>query len=195
MSCWSEDKVQCSDKRVCDGIFYNTTSIQIMRFMLALERSIFVDPNDCDIVYVITDGVGHYKVGISSRARLQRRLGDLQMGNALRLQIATYFLCDKGGALDIEQEAHHALRAHHVIGEWFKADLATITKGIKDAVHLLEKRRSGMVQIHKLHKDISKARSAELSALEEEDESRKSIFDMMREDTESYPGVRPQLRR
>lgn len=66
-------------------------------------------------VYVISDGCGHVKIGVARDP--EKRLRELQVGNANKLRVIGHFWCDRPG--DSEAAAHRELDYCRARGEWF----------------------------------------------------------------------------
>ena len=69
-------------------------------------------------VYFIQQGYGAIKIGISESP--EKRLNQMQIGNAKRLRIlATMTFFDRKEAETMERELHVKLDSYHMRGEWF----------------------------------------------------------------------------
>ena len=82
----------------------------------------YVDPKiKYDYVYIISDGTGYIKVGIS--ANPENRKKQLQTSNPNKLEIlfTEEFECNRNHLLKIERNIHRELKqiAKHMKGEWF----------------------------------------------------------------------------
>ena len=86
------------------------------------------------LIYVITDGCGHYKIGKSNCQGLDQRLAMLQIGNAFRLRVVHQRLCPLDLAFHIELMAHKFLAVYRVRGEWFRSKEDIIVKGVDECV-------------------------------------------------------------
>lgn len=70
-------------------------------------------------VYVITDGAGHFKIGISTV--FPARLASLQSGNSTQLScVDIYDAPHKTDAAWLEKEILNGCRRHRAVGEWIK---------------------------------------------------------------------------
>lgn len=74
-----------------------------------------------DYVYIISDGTGYIKVGIS--ANPENRKKQLQTSNPNKLEIlfTEEFECNRNHLLKIEKNIHQELKriSKHMKGEWF----------------------------------------------------------------------------
>ena len=82
------------------------------------------------MVYFISDGVGHVKIGITTTDQLSLRVGALQTGNAFTLAVEHV---TPGGA-ELEATLHAQFAHLNVRGEWFRFDAT-----IKEQMNLLPK--------------------------------------------------------
>ena len=86
------------------------------------------------LIYVITDGLGHFKVGISTCKSVLTRLAELQVGNAFRLRLVHTRTFPNGHRELIEETAHDSLSSCRVRGEWFRSDQQRVISAVDDAV-------------------------------------------------------------
>ena len=77
-------------------------------------------PPGTPVVYFISDGMGHVKIGITTTDQLTLRVGALQTGNAFALVVEHVTL---GGA-DLEAALHAQFADLRVRGEWFRFSAA-----------------------------------------------------------------------
>lgn len=84
------------------------------------------------IVYIIADGCGHYKVGATNCQGLERRLIELQCGNAFRLRVVHQRLCPIDLTIHIETMSHQLLAASRVRGEWFRGKASLIIDAVNE---------------------------------------------------------------
>ncbi|NOD95377.1 hypothetical protein GS636_21475 [Ruegeria sp. HKCCD4884] len=83
-------------------------------------------PPPWGVLYVISDGSGCVKVGISSNIR--RRLTELQMGNPRQLSLEWYeFFPLRSEARDAEVAIQGALK-RHASGEWYECSVRHVDK-------------------------------------------------------------------
>ena len=76
---------------------------------------------DAPVVYFISDGQGHMKVGVASD--IVTRLSSMQVGNASELQVVHLIQMETlSEAYRLESEIHDALQHSRVRGEWFRFD-------------------------------------------------------------------------
>lgn len=73
---------------------------------------------EASFLYVIGDGTGAHKVGVS--ARPARRLGQLQVGNPRLLSLLHSRAVEGRIADAVEEYAHWLLRESYLRGEWFE---------------------------------------------------------------------------
>lgn len=78
-------------------------------------------------VYVIQCGE-FIKIGIADD--VQRRIGDLQVGNPMKLTLLRKFKA--WDAARMERELHEKLGSHHERGEWFR--LSDVVKAWVDSI-------------------------------------------------------------
>lgn len=91
-------------------------------------------PDRDGLIYVITDGCGHYKIGFTNCQGLEDRLGVLQIGNAFRLRVVHQRLCPIDLSYHIEMMAHQLLAAYRVRGEWFRSKEDVVVNGVNECV-------------------------------------------------------------
>lgn len=84
-------------------------------FIPKATAAINTDPDS--FVYVIEDTRGYVKIGTSKNPLA--RMATLRAGSASPLKFAYIAVTPDNDGYDIEREAHKALRAHRVEGEWF----------------------------------------------------------------------------
>lgn len=71
-------------------------------------------------VYLITDGAGHYKIGMSKD--VPARLVQLQISNPRKLRVVAVALCGRqSDAADLEAGILFSCRRHKTSGEWIAA--------------------------------------------------------------------------
>lgn len=73
-----------------------------------------VEPVTTRVVYFITDGLGHVKIGYADN--VEARLSGLQTANPHDLTV----LATQPGSGAVERDLHARFKAHHVRGEWFR---------------------------------------------------------------------------
>lgn len=86
------------------------------------------------LIYIITDGVGHFKIGVTNCQGLDDRLSSLQTGNAFRLRVVHQRLCPLELSFHIETMAHQLLAASRVRGEWFRGTQPGIVAAVDECV-------------------------------------------------------------
>lgn len=73
------------------------------------------------VVYAITDGAGHHKIG--KAVDFSKRVKQLQTGNGRRLSLVAYLQCSSDQvALRAESAAHKSLHDCKACGEWFECN-------------------------------------------------------------------------
>lgn len=73
-------------------------------------------------VYIITNGVGLYKIGVSTNPK--KRLKQLQTSSAYKLSILKVYHCND--MLKAESDLHEAYNTKRQEGEWFKLDMSDL---------------------------------------------------------------------
>src|SRR5690349_4201923 len=91
-------------------------------------------PERDGLIYVITDGVGHFKIGVSNCQGLNDRIVSLQCGNAFRLRAIHHRTFPIELSFHIEKMAHQLLAASRVRGEWFRGKPQDIIDAVNDCV-------------------------------------------------------------
>lgn len=94
-------------------------------------------PSDCPegvVVYVITDGHSHHKIG--KAVNFQKRLKQLQTGNGRRLRLVAYLRTDDEHiAYVAETAAKRSLDAFKAVGEWFECNSHHAFQALHEAAH------------------------------------------------------------
>lgn len=86
------------------------------------------------LIYVITDGCGNFKVGISDCKVVLKRVAELQVGNAFRLRLVHSRTFPKSYRELVEETAHDSLSSCRVRGEWFRSNKERVIAAVDDAV-------------------------------------------------------------
>lgn len=86
-------------------------------------------------VYVIVDGKGRLKVGVSQN--VQRRLQAIQLTNPLRLWVSATW-ARPADAFAVESEAHRLLARYRMTGEWFRVGRGVAVKAVERAIRNVE---------------------------------------------------------
>ena len=83
--------------------------------MISIKRNV-------PVVYFISDGQGHCKIGIASD--IKNRFNTLQVGSAYELTITHLIYTETlDEARDLEREYHSALREYNIRGEWYDENI------------------------------------------------------------------------
>jgi hypothetical protein len=86
------------------------------------------------VVYAISDGHEHHKVGVASN--VQKRMKSLQTGCPRQLILSSYVECyDQHEAYRIESAAKKALADKQAVGEWFQINSYEAVQALHEAVH------------------------------------------------------------
>lgn len=92
------------------------------------------DPPLHPVIYVITDGHSHHKVGKANN--FERRLKQLQTGNGRRLRLVAYLrVNDDHLAYVAESAAKSSLQEFRAVGEWFACNSHNAFQALHDAAH------------------------------------------------------------
>ncbi len=83
-------------------------------------------------VYVIIDGSGATKIGISDDPK--KRLMELQVGSSIKLVLAYSIAVPYALASRIESQIHRSMKHLHLSGEWFFIDPTIAFKAISDLI-------------------------------------------------------------
>lgn len=84
------------------------------------------------VVYVITDGTAHHKVG--KAVSFKKRLQQLQTGNGRPLTLVAYLPCDsEGSAFIAERAVKRSLSEYQAVGEWFKCNSHYAFQALQEA--------------------------------------------------------------
>jgi hypothetical protein len=84
------------------------------------------------VVYVITDGHMHHKIG--KAVDFQKRLKQLQTGNGRKLSLVAYLRVNTEHlALRVESAAHEWLSELRAVGEWFECESQTALQALYEA--------------------------------------------------------------
>lgn len=83
--------------------------------------------NQSKHIYLISDGQGHFKIGIADDPQ-QRRI-ELQSGNPHPLEIIYSHFCNNTSV--IERQLHEQYKTKRMTGEWFALDQADVLQVIK----------------------------------------------------------------
>lgn len=86
-------------------------------------------------VYVIVDGKGRLKVGVSQD--VERRLKGIQASNPLRLWVSASWERPTD-AYAVESEAHRLLGRYRMAGEWFRVGRGIAVKAVERAIRNVE---------------------------------------------------------
>lgn len=76
--------------------------------------------NTQGIIYIISNGLGHYKIGFSEN--IKKRVKSLQTSNSKTLTLVKTF----SGDLDTEKRLHKLLKEYNTTGEWYKKNVVEI---------------------------------------------------------------------
>ena len=77
-------------------------------------------PDAIGIIYVVADGIGHFKIGATTDGGLVGRMEGLQTGNPFRLTLIHSRQIDTTLTFHAEKMTHQYLAAKRVRGEWFR---------------------------------------------------------------------------
>lgn len=108
-------------------------------------------------VYAISDGHGNIKVGVANR--VDRRIKQMQTGNAHPLQLLFECVCESErqllantAAFTIEHWIHEDLRLRQMTGEWFSVDYQEAYKSLCHVVDWFRAhRKDAELVVHDIH--------------------------------------------
>ncbi len=84
------------------------------------------------MVYVLSDGTGHYKVG--KAVNIAARIKQLQTGNGRKLSLHAYLPCsDERAAYRVETYVKRWLEPYKATGEWFECESQTVVIALCEA--------------------------------------------------------------
>lgn len=91
------------------------------------------------MIYVLTDGVGHFRVGISSPTAFDGTVTRLQHGNAFRLRLKYQRIFPQDIGASVKEMVSAVLEPHRVRGEWYRTKEQTIIDTVDAAVNKLHR--------------------------------------------------------
>lgn len=91
---------------------------------------------DGTVVYAISDGHAHHKIG--KAVNIRKRLKQLQTGNGRKLRLVAYLRCENESlAYQAESAAKRSIADCRSVGEWFECDSHTAIHALHEAQQLV----------------------------------------------------------